>query len=163
MADARRSPSARLYSLVPRLSACPSTITFVVGHRFIHSMFFWSAVRAVSFSSVESRLKNASASGFSALSCSSVLLRNNSSSVGGAGCGAGGGGGGGGGVLGVAGGAGAAAGGGGGAGASFLAHAPTVRAATIITATHVYVLRIINSSPGERSRRIGEEWSLPSS
>ena len=35
--------------MVPRESACPSTITFVVVHRFIHSTFFCSAVRAASF------------------------------------------------------------------------------------------------------------------
>src|SRR5262245_1619672 len=40
---ARRDPSARLYSALPRESQCPSTLTCVLVHFFIQSAFLCSA------------------------------------------------------------------------------------------------------------------------
>src|SRR4029077_6185572 len=104
------SPSARLYSAVPRLSQCPSTVTLVVVHLRIQSESFCSAPRPSSVRSELSSAKNTSPSGFSAFSCSSDFWLNRSCSLGegAAGCAAVGGG------VGGAGGAGVAAGGGGG-------------------------------------------------
>src|SRR3954470_20686217 len=42
-ASARRSPSARLYSAVPRSSECPSIVTIQVGYFFISSALLLSA------------------------------------------------------------------------------------------------------------------------
>src|SRR5438128_7089335 len=119
MAVARRSPSARLYSAVPRESQWPSTPTFVEAQRFSQSASRWSTGGASLRIWLESRSKYASPSGFSALRSESDLRANTSSSVGGrVGVSRGAGGGGGGGGVGVVRGA-SAAGGGAGGGAGF--------------------------------------------
>src|SRR5262249_45911283 len=124
-----RSPSARLYSFVPRESACPSTVTFVDAHLRIQSAFFCKLARAAALSSDLSNSKYTSSSGCELLSSANDIRAKISASVGVAG-GVGSvglsvrGGGGGGGF--VATGAGVLVGAGGGAaGGCFLPHAPT--------------------------------------
>src|SRR6516162_1333627 len=111
---ARRAPSARLYSALPRESQCPSIVEAVLPHFLSQSASRCSGGLASSRSSALSRSKYTSWSGRSAFNCSSDFCAKICSSVSalgrGAGAGAGGGDGGGGG-------AGVTAGGGGGAGA----------------------------------------------
>src|SRR3954466_15127965 len=45
---ARRLPTPRLYSAVPRESLCPSSVTATLLHFFSQSASFWSAGRASS-------------------------------------------------------------------------------------------------------------------
>src|SRR5688572_11675815 len=146
MASARRSASARLYSLVPRESACPWILILMVFQRFSHCRFFCRLARLVSSISTESNAKKTSARCFSALSCSIVFLPKISSSVSVAGVSAGGGGVGGGlsGRVGVVAGAGAVAGGGTG---FFLAHADKPTASATATTTTKLRLTLIDCSP----------------
>src|SRR5581483_2245458 len=66
---ARREPSARLYSALPRESQWPSTEMVVLVHFFSQSASFWSGAFASSRRSALSRSKKTSDSGRSAFSC----------------------------------------------------------------------------------------------
>src|SRR5438552_8692275 len=122
---ARRSPSARLYSAVPRSSQCPSMVMRVDDHRLSQSAFFWRTFRPSSRSSDRSRSKKTSPSGISLFRSSSDFRAKTSSSVSafaaGGGAGGGGGGCGGGGGVGGAVATGGGAGGGGAGGGTVLA------------------------------------------
>src|SRR5688572_11310758 len=86
-ATARRSPSARLYSAVPRSSQCPSISTIHVGNFFNSSAFPATIARPWSSSSALSRPKNAGFNGELRFSSSSERLPIESSASGSAGTG----------------------------------------------------------------------------
>src|SRR5688572_16839237 len=62
-ATARRSPSARLYSAVPRSSQCPSTVIIHVGYLRITAAFAVTTARPASSSSALSSAKYAGLNG----------------------------------------------------------------------------------------------------
>src|SRR5688572_31670086 len=70
-ATARRSPSARLYSAVPRSSQCPSTVIIHVGYFRITAALAVTTARPASSSSALSSGKNAGLNGESRLRSSS--------------------------------------------------------------------------------------------
>src|SRR5258705_2059426 len=73
-ATARSSPSARLYSAVPRSSQCPSTVTTHVGYFFMMSALPDTIARPASSSSELSSPKNAGLNGESRFRSSSERL-----------------------------------------------------------------------------------------
>src|SRR5258705_3870272 len=73
-ATARSSPSARLYSAVPRSSQCPSTVTTHVGYFFMMSALADTIARPASSRSELSSPKNAGLNGESRFRSSSERL-----------------------------------------------------------------------------------------
>ena len=165
-ANARRSPSPRLYSGVPRSSQCPSMVTTQVGYRMSRSAFASAVLRPRSSSSELSSPKNTASSGDSRFNSSSVRLANSSSGV--STGGTTGGGAGGGGTGRGAGARSSAAGGGGGdvsgaTGGGRRAHDCSVSVATTqaAIAAHKSVPRTCIPSPFPDSRPIRRRLSCP--